>query len=269
MSEVIRWGGNDAFTHMLIVGPPRCGKTATILQPMIYQMLQEKARGKKLGLSVIEPKGEVAQMVLDMSTEMGLDCVYINPLKANSSKLNVMQGNTDDVAEATVAVLKGMFGRQEAFFSQVQELSARNVTKLLKELYGNDIDLLDVVRTLRDPKLLRSEVEKLKAEQGMTDLVDFFESELLGQYQEKYRQFVIGLRAQLENISSNQHLRKVITGKSDLDLDEHFEKGGILAVNTAMGPLGKAGDAFGQFVIMHLQNATFRRLGTERTRVPH
>ncbi|WP_133120469.1 hypothetical protein [Paenibacillus sp. GM1FR] len=36
-----------------------------------------------------------------------------------------------------------------------------------------------------------------------------------------------------------------------------------------MGKLRKASDAFGQFVVMYLQSGTFRRLGTERTRVPH
>ncbi|RKJ47311.1 type IV secretory system conjugative DNA transfer family protein, partial [Butyricicoccus sp. 1XD8-22] len=59
------------------------------------------------------------------------------------------------------------------------------------------------------------------------------------------------------------------TGKGDIDIDKHFEEGGVLAVNTALGMLRKSGDAFGQFVIMHLQNGTFRRPGTERTRVPH
>ncbi len=86
---------------------------------------------------------------------------------------------------------------------------------------------------------------------------------------EKYQQFVIGLRAQLENIVSNEALRTIMTGRSDVNIDEHLEKGGVLAVNTALGKLRKAGDAFGQFMIMHLQNGTFRRLGTEDTRIPH
>lgn len=60
-----------------------------------------------------------------------------------------------------------------------------------------------------------------------------------------------------------------MTGKSDLNIDRHFAEGGVLAVNTALGKLRKAGDAFGQFVIMHLQNGTFRRPGTEDTRIPH
>src|SRR5699024_7440590 len=103
-----------------------------------------------------------------------------------------------------------------------------------------------------------------------SDLVDFFKSELLGSMADKYRQFVIGLRAQLENIVSNKNLRDIITGKSSFNMDEHFEKGGLLAVNIALVMLRSSGDAFGQFITMHLQNATFRRPPTEDdTVVPH
>ena len=60
----------------------------------------------------------------------------------------------------------------------------------------------------------------------MTDLVHFFEAELLGSMREKYQQFVIGLRAQLENIVSNEALRTIMTGRSDVNIDEHLETGG-------------------------------------------
>jgi len=269
MSESVLWSGDDCFTHMLVVGPTRSGKTATVLKPMIYQLLLQKKRGKELGLSVVEPKGDVAQMVNEMCIEMNIPCIYIDPESPNSHRFNPMEGNTDDVAEATVVVLQGMFGKQEAFFQTVQELSARNVTKLLKELHGNQMDIIDVMNTLRDPDVLEAKVNQLKRRDGMTDLVHFFESELLGKQRDKYRQFAIGLRAQLENITSNELLRKVMTGKSDIDMDRHFAEGGVLAVNTALGKLRKSGDAFGQFLIMHLQNATFRRPGTEDTRTPH
>lgn len=42
---MIQWGGSDMFTHMLVVGPTRCGKTATLLKPMIYQLLLLKKNG--------------------------------------------------------------------------------------------------------------------------------------------------------------------------------------------------------------------------------
>ena len=49
MGMPIVWQGSDCFTHMLAVGPTRCGKTATILKPMIYQLLLQKKRGVPLG----------------------------------------------------------------------------------------------------------------------------------------------------------------------------------------------------------------------------
>ena len=282
MDNKIVWGGDDPYTHMLVVGPTRTGKTATILKPIIYNLLVQKARGKPLGLSVIEPKGGVAFMVREMCEEMGLDFVHIDPSQKRgyavdtgydpsyeSHRFNPMIGDEDTVAEATVAVLKSLFGKQEAFFATVQEVSARNVTKLLKRLHGDRIDLGDVVNTLRDLKLLEYKVNELIHRQGEDDLTKFFKTELLGAMKDKYRQFVIGLRAQLENLTANSRLRTIMTGQSSFDMDRHFEKGGILAVNTALGELGTSGDAFGQYIIMHLQAGTFRRGGTEKTRVPH
>ena len=269
MGMPIVWQGSDCFTHMLAVGPTRCGKTATILKPMIYQLLLQKKRGVPLGISVVEPKGDVAAMVAEMCEEMDIPCTHVDPEKTNSARFNPMEGDTDTVAEATVVVLKGLFGKQDAFFATVQELSARNVTKLLKELHGNNMDIIDVMNTLRDQNVLQQKVSELKHRDGMTDLVHFFEAELLGSMREKYQQFVIGLRAQLENIVSNESLRTIMTGKSDVNIDDHLATGGVLAVNTALGKLRKAGDAFGQFMIMHLQNGTFRRPGTEDTRIPH
>lgn len=265
----IRWGGKDCFTHMLVVGPTRCGKTATILKPIIYQLLKQKKQGIPLGLSVVEPKGDVARMVAEMSEEMGLPYTHIDPETEHTARFNPMEGDINDVAEATVIVLKGLFGKQDAFFATVQELSSRNVTKLLKELHGDNMDIIDVMHTLRDQAVLEAKVAELKKRDGMTDLVHFFESELLGSMRDKYRQFVIGLRAQLENVVSNDALRRIMTGRSSINIDRHFEQGGILAVNTALGKLRSSGDAFGQFVIMHLQNGTFRRPGTEETRIPH
>lgn len=269
LGKQIIWGGSDPFTHLLCVGPTRCGKTSTVILPIIYQLLIQKKSGKKLGISVIEPKGDLAQDVKQFCDVMEIPYTYIDPDSDDSHHFNVMEGNTDDVAEATVAVLQSLFGKQEAFFQTIQELSTRNITKLLKELHGNDMDLLDVLITLRSPHILEKKVAELKQRQGQTDLVEFFENELLGSLSEKYRQLVIGLRAQLENITGNTKLRKIITGKSDINIDQHFEDGGILIVNTALGSLKKAGDAFGQFITMHLQSGTFRRKGSEQTRTPH
>ncbi|WP_227764372.1 type IV secretory system conjugative DNA transfer family protein [Zhaonella formicivorans] len=263
------WGGNDAFTHTIIVGPTRCGKTATLIKPIIYQILIAKAKGFPCGLSVIEPKGDVAQFTVDLARELGIRAYHLDPTRSDSNMINLMKGPVDDVAEATIAVLKGMFGKQEAFFQLVQELTARNFIKLLKINHGDNLDIISVLRALRDEDILKKETKTLGASGRDPDLHSFFEHEMRGRMGEKWRDLALGLRAQIENIVANQSLKRIITGDSGIDLDRHMAEGGVLAINTALGKLRRSGDAFGQFMAMHLQSATFRRPGTEKTRIPH
>lgn len=262
-------GGNDPFTHFLITGPTRCGKTSTILLPTIYQLLEQKKRGKKLGFSLVEPKGDLIWEVEEFCKEMEIPYVLLDPSNPNTDFFNVMEGDIDVVIEATVAVLQSLFGKQEAFFQTLAELSTRNVTKLLKLLKGDNLTLLDLLATLRDEKLLRRYVEDLRDKGIATDLLSFFENEMFGSLADQYRKLIIGLRAQLENMTGNEKLRNIISGKSSINLDEHLANGGILLVNTDLGRLKKAGDAFGMFVTMHIQSAALRRPGTEKTRTPH
>lgn len=268
MSRLL-WGREDAFTHTIIVGPTRCGKTATLIKPMIYQILTAKARGFPCGLSVIEPKGDVAQFTVDLARELGIQAYHLDPTQASSDAINLMRGPVNDVAEATIAVLKGMFGKQEAFFQLVQELTARNFIKLLKLNHGDNLDILSVLRVLRDDDILKRETKALEKSGKDPDLFSFFEHEMRGRLGDKWKDLALGLRAQIENIVSNEDLKHIITGDSGIDLDRHMAEGGVIGINTALGKLRRSGDAFGQFMAMHLQAAAFRRPGTERTRIPH
>ncbi|MGV2941488.1 hypothetical protein AB5I83_17935 [Mesobacillus sp. LC4] len=73
---------------------------------------------------------------------------------------------------------------------------------------------MDVLANLRVESLLKNNVEKLRQAKGKTDLVKFFDNELMGtcNMADKYRQFIVGLRTQLENITLNEHLRANVTG---------------------------------------------------------
>lgn len=266
----IIWGGRASFTHMLLAGPTRCGKTATVLKPMIYQLLKAKKEGARLGITVVEPKGDTAAMVSDMSAVMGLNCHHVDPLREVTGDFNVMRGELDDIIEATVVVLQAMFGRQDPFFSLIQEGATRNIITLLHRLHGMKFDLFDLVRKLRNSMDLQRSVAQLKEQEGQSELVQTFEYELEDpRRKEFYEKIVTGLRVQLGNITANSRLRPILQGRqNDFDLDRHYEEGGILAVNTGMR-LRKAGDAFGQFVIMHTMSAAYRRPGTEDTRIPH
>lgn len=260
----------DMFLHFLILGPTGSGKSYGVIKPIAWQILKYIIKGKKIGLTVVEPKGDLAEDVAGWCKKMGIPHIYINPLDENSHRFNPLQGDSQIVAESTRTVLKKLFGKQEAFFSQVQETSARNTILLLKRLHGDDLNLQDVVRVLRDQEKLKQKVKELERIAGSgDDLVQYFQKEILGSLKGEYQKFAMGLRMQLEDLMGNDMLRNIMTGNSDIDFDEHLAEGGVLIVNTAMGPLGKLGDAFGTFLIMHLQNAVFRRPGNEHTRTPH
>lgn len=57
----------DRFLHMLILGPTGCGKTSQIILPMCYQ----DVHNLESGLTVLEPKGDLAREVAMMAKEMG------------------------------------------------------------------------------------------------------------------------------------------------------------------------------------------------------
>jgi len=267
-----QWGGKDAFMHTLVVGPTGSGKTALLLKPMVYQILKARKLGKPVGLTVIEPKGDFVRDLRMLCEASDQEMTMISPTDPNSAIFNVMAGDKTDIVEATVTVLQTMFGRQDQFFSLMQELFTRKIVELLKTLYDDDVYLRDVLINLQNEDLLRQNVNLLKRRGLEPELTDFFINELLNaksQEAQKFRSFAIGLRAQLENILSNPYLKPIISKPSSFSLDRHFETGGILGIDTSLAKLGQSGDAFGQFVAMHAQLATYRRPGSEDERVPH
>jgi hypothetical protein len=268
--EPVEIPGPVRFVHTLVVGPTGSGKTSRVLAPMVFQDLERLAAGEKLGVTVVEPKGDFVAAVAAYCDRLGLPYVYIDPPSRTTHKFNPLEGEPHIVAECIKMVLSTMFGDQEAYFRQVQETAAQHVVLLLKSLKGDDLTLLDVVRALRDPDILNAYVTELERRGGDYDLIQYFKHELLGRLKDKYYQFASGLRQQLEDLTGNELLRRVLIGRSDVNLNRHLSQGGVLLVNTAMGPLAKLGDIFGQLFILFFQQAVFQRPGpTEWHRMPH
>ncbi len=260
----------DRYTHTLVVGTTGTGKTSRVLKPMIYQDLLAIAGGEKIGLTVIEPKGSFAADVAEMCRSMRIPCTFINPEDPNTAAFNPLEGEPEPVSEIMRTVLRSLFGRQEAFFRLNQEVMARNTALLVKEVFGNEATMEHMIRVLRDSTQMSQAVNQLRKKRGDTAaVVQYFAKEVMGEQQDKIQQFTLGLRQQLEDITNNTLMRRVLLRKSDIDLHRHLSEGGVLVVNTAMGALGKLGDVFGQFIALHVQNAVFGRPGPEHTRTPH
>ncbi|NDI36622.1 type IV secretory system conjugative DNA transfer family protein [Chengkuizengella sediminis] len=274
----VKINGLDAFLHTLVVGPTGCGKTSRVLKPKIAAILKAIKQGKKVGLTVLEPKGDLAADIAHWCNLLEIPCIYIDPLNPNTHRFNPLQGDPLTAAEVTRSVLKSLFGKQEAFFALVQETASRNTVLLLKILEqhgmlnntGNPLELMDVVRTLRSTDNIKKYVNQLKQLNNpeYDDLIDFFQIEILGSLKDKYQQFAMGLRAQLEDIAGNTHLKHILSGKSDIDLDQHLDQGGVFLINSEL-KLGAIGDSFGKFIVQHMMSAVFRRPGTEWNRTPH
>ena len=262
-----RWP--DRCQHTMVVGPTGTGKTSCVLKPMIYQDIMRIKNGTKMSVILLEPKGNFAEDVVQICKDEGVPYYYINPENPNTLKFNPLEGDEDTVAETTRTVLRNMFGRQEAFFAQAQETHAKMTVKLMKALRQDDLNLLDLVSVLSDTNELKRCLEEYKNKiRGEDDLSHYFEHEALGKSGDKLQQFTLGLRLQLSDLTSNKLLQRVSIGKSDINLDNLLENGGVLIVSTAIGSLGRLGDVFGAFVTLHLCSAVFRRKGTEQTRIP-
>jgi len=249
----------DRYLHMLVKGSTGSGKTFRVLNPMIRQDISRLASGEQLGLTVLEPKGDLVFEIAAFCKAKGVPCLVIDPLAPDSQVLNPLCGETTVAAEVTRSVLRSLFGPQEAFFAQVQETAVRNTVLLLKEVRGDDVSLSDLAWALRDRGALTGLVEDLRQRQPACDLADYFSQEILGETSEKIYQFLTGVRQQVEDLVQCVPLRRVLCGRSTVDLDAVLARGGVLLVNTAMGPLGHLGDVFGRFVLLQMVHAVFRR----------
>ncbi|KUG05077.1 hypothetical protein ASZ90_017566 [hydrocarbon metagenome] len=265
----IELSGKDRYLHTLLIGSTGTGKTSAVLQPSVWQDLVNYKNGQQLGITVVAPDAEFCHTVRDWCKTLGIPYAIIDLDDPNTSRFNPLEGDPIIVSEIMRTVLRATFGEQEAFFAQAQELHAKNTMMLLKRLKGNNLTLLDVYNSLMDIEGVQNDVDEYIRLFGTDIVTTYFQKEAFGKNRDKLHQFAMGLRMQISDLLANDTVYNVLVGKSDIDLDKHMNEGGVLLVNTALGKMGHMSRTFGQFLIMHIQNAVFRRPGTEFTRIPH
>jgi TraM recognition site of TraD and TraG len=79
-------------------------------------------------------------------------------------------------------------------------------------------------------------------------------------------EFTRQTRNLLSDITKNPYLARILYAENAVDITKLFTKGGILLVNTDLGNLKALSAIFGKLVLLCVQNAVFRRKGTEKTR---
>lgn len=268
----------DRFLHMLVLGPTGCGKTSQILLPSINQDIQKKG----CGITVMDPKGDLADKVYAMGKHYGReDVIYFDPVFPDCPYFNPLYGPEEDVIENMATTFRMLDSESPPFFKDQNEVLLRNTLKVLKRLYGNEANFVQLSTVIHNAggegRKIIMQFSKLSAPNEAiakenSDISSWFLNEYYNEKSKTY-EHCSGLRSTVAKIISNKYMKKVLNppgGKSDINFDKHLEEGGVLAITTNQGKLGDLLSRFlGFFLILQFQSSVFKRPGTEDTRRPH
>ncbi|WP_425449692.1 type IV secretory system conjugative DNA transfer family protein [Dethiothermospora halolimnae] len=277
----------DRFVHSLVLGPTGSGKTSQSLIPWLNQDI----KNKDFGITVIEPKGDLAEKIYAMAQHYGRKAIYFNPILEACPTFNPLYGPEDDVIEDITTTFKMLNPDSPQFFQDMNEQLLRNALKILKRLKGNNATLIDLNNLLRDnggagkriinkfEEYNKNRVNNKALENENEEIINYFRQDYYNE-KSKTQEHTSGIRSQVDKLVSNKYLRKVlnpVNGQSDIRFDEHLNrlhedgKGEqlVICIATAQGKLRDLGSFLGYFLILSYQSAVLRREGLEDTRMPH
>lgn len=275
----------DRFLHMLILGPTGGGKTSQVILPMVDQDI----KNPEAGVTVIEPKGDLAREVAMMAKVAGRPYIYFDPSVDNCPFFNPLVGDEDDVIENAVTTFLMLNPDSPQYFKDLSEQLVRYTLKVLKRLDkeegidGKYATFINMNTILQNPNQDgRKLVQKFnQAKRGTdaerkenADIASWFINEYYAERSKVYENSS-GIRAQVSKIIANRYLRGILNPDvtknqyNQIDFDKHLADGGVICICTAQGKLRDLGKFLGYFIILQFQSAVFRRPGNEDNRRAH
>ena len=275
----------DRFLHMLILGPTGGGKTSQVILPMVDQDIHNL----EAGVTVIEPKGDLAREVAMMAKDLGRPYIYFDPSVDNCPFFNPLIGDETDVIENAVTTFLMLNPDSPQYFKDLSEQLVRNTLKVLKRLdadkgidgyYSTFIWMSRVLQNNNNQG--RELVNKFSKIASATpdeakenaDIASWFMNEYFAERSKVYENSS-GIRSQVSKVIANKYLRHILNPdieqgeQNQIDFDEHLANGGVICISTAQGLLRDLGKFLGYFIILQLQSAVFRRPGNEDNRRAH
>jgi len=279
------WPAKDRFLNMLILGPTGCGKTRKSLLPMILQDIQNP----EWGLTVLEPRGDLALKAHLMAERFGRKSLYFDPTYKNCPKFNPLAGREYDVVENIVEVYKRINPDSPQYFLDLGEELLRNALKVLKRLdKANKVDgkystLICLSRLLKNSggqgRELVNNFCKIRAlseseASENRDIAQWFLNDYFPEHSKIYENTSL-VRAQITKLVTNEYLREVLNPdfakgeKSDINFDEILATGSMICISTAEGTLRELSRYLSYFIIQALESSAFHRYATKAIQFPH
>lgn len=277
----------DRYTHFLCLGPTGSGKTSQTIIPMINQDMQRE----NVGITVLEPKSDLAEKVFAMSKYYGKKAMYFNPVMEDCTPFNPCEGGEDEVIENITTTFKSMADDSSQFFQDQNENLLRNALKVLKRLEASNpekhhVTLIKLSRFLQniddEGKKTIDEFKKLypspEIKKENEDIAEWFMGDYFtgaagnNRFGTKTYEHCSGVRTQIAKLISNKHLRRTLNpkyGEETINFEKHLAEGGVIALTTAQGELRDLAKTLGLFLILQFQAAVFRRPLPESSRMPH
>lgn len=275
----------DRFLHMLILGPTGGGKTSQVILPMVNQDIHNL----DAGVTVIEPKGDLAREVAMMAKDLGRPYLYFDPSVDNCPFFNPLVGDETDVIENAVTTFLMLNPDSPQYFKDLSEQLVRNSLKVLKRLDRyNGVDghystFIWMSRLLQNAggqgrelvqKFAKTPAPTEEEAKENADIASWFMNEYFAERSKVYENSS-GIRSQVSKVIANQYLRRILNPdmekgeQNQIDFDKHLAEGGVICISTAQGLLRGLGQFLGYFIILQLQSAVFRRPGNEDNRRAH
>lgn len=157
---------NSRYLHELIAGATGTGKTSTSILIRIVQDLIRIARGRRMGVVVLEPKGDLIRDVQKLCKKLGIPdhkIKIVDPTDlVRSIKFNPFVGPLEAAAETFRGVLDALSGDQDEFFKGQQNETASLYTMLGKIRYGNMFSIVQMQQMYGDPRYLATMAEEVR-----------------------------------------------------------------------------------------------------------
>ena len=275
---------NDRFLHVLVLGPAGCGKTSQTLLPMIHQDIQNKG----WGVTVIDPKGDLAVKVSEMAKYYKRDVVLFDPTFDECPKFNPLSGAENDAIETVVTAFRMANSSIPSFFAEQNELTIRNGVRVLKRLDkaegvdGKYANLINLNRLLVNANGMgRDIVNKFSTIIAKTNaeaaedaaIASWFLNQYFPSANKEYEN-ASHIRSMLDRLISNPYMYRILNPDydkgecSELRFDQYLKDGTVVCISTAQGILRDLSKTLGYFVSTALQCAVLRRPRKEEMR-PH